>query len=90
MFVFKTQFRLYTISQMRVCIPPVWLLVFAANVAHAQTAPASKVAAAMSGKSDLENFITAYLVGFVVSVGWLAFRAWRGLRKDVRALRGGR
>jgi hypothetical protein len=73
---------------MRVCLS-VWLLVSASAVAHAQTAPA-KLVAAMGGKSDLESFVTAYLLGFIVSVAWLAFRAWRALRADVRALRSGR
>jgi hypothetical protein len=74
---------------MRVCLPVVWLLVSAATVAHAQTATA-KLVAALSGKSDLESFVSAYLLGFIVSLIWLAFRAWRAVRADVRALRGGR
>lgn len=74
---------------MRVCLSAVCLLVSAAAVAHAQTTTA-KLVAAISGKSDLENFVIAYLLGFVVSVAWLAFRAWRALRADVRALRSAR
>ena len=71
---------------MRVYLTGVWLLVSAAAVAHAQTVPA-KLTAAISGKGDLENFVSAYLLGFIASVAWLGFRAWRALRSDVRALR---
>jgi hypothetical protein len=42
----------------------------------------------VGGNADLKMFVFSYLVGFLASCVWLAFRAWRHLRSDVKALRG--
>ena len=54
-----------------------------ATFAHAQAvAPA-----AVGGKPELRDFVTAYLVGFAASVVWSGVAAFWRLRRDVRALR---
>jgi hypothetical protein len=55
--------------------------------AHAQTGAAPDVPAAIGGKTELRDFIAAYLVGFAAFVVWSGVAAFWRLRRDVRALR---